>query len=286
MSFWTIEVRPLSGSIGAEIRGVDLSRDLGQETFAEIHQAFLDHLVVVFRDQHLTPEQQIAFAGRFGSPVPDPFMKSAEGRPELVVVVKEKNERAAFGEVWHSDSTFLDRPPLASTLYAREIPPYGGDTIFANQYLAYESLSPGLRQTLDGMKAVHAPVSYTDAIADGTLDDRRAMKLRNDAVMKAAMEGQVEHPVVRTHPETRRKALFVNPAYVVRFVGWTEAESRPLLEYLYAHMVRPEFTCRFRWSVDALALWDNRCTLHHPVNDYHGQRRVMHRVLVQGGRPL
>jgi taurine dioxygenase len=281
-----IEVRPLSGSIGAEIHGVDLSRELGQETFAEIHQVFLDHLAIFFRDQHLAPEQQIAFAGRFGPPIHDPFMKGAEGRPELVVVIKEKNERAAFGEVWHSDSTFLEKPPLASTLYAREIPSYGGDTIFANQYLAYESLSPGLRKTLDGMKAVHAAVSYNDAIADGTLDDRRAMKLRKDAVMKAAMESQAEHPVVRTNPETRRKALFVNPAYVVRFKDWTEAESRPLLEYLYAHMVRPEFTCRFRWSVDALALWDNRCALHHPVNDYHGRRRIMHRVLVQGERPF
>lgn len=286
MPYRRIEVRPLSGSIGAEIHGVDLSRELGQETFAEIHQAFLDHLVIFFRDQHLAPEQQIAFAGRFGPPIQDPFMKSAAGRPELVVVIKEKHERVAFGEVWHSDSTFLERPPLGSTLYAREIPPYGGDTIFANQYLAYETLSPGLRRTLDGMRAVHTPLSYNDAIADGTLDDHRAMKLRRDAVMKAAMESQVEHPVFRTHPETRRKALFVNPAYVVRFKDWTEAESRPLLEHLYAHAVRPEFTCRFRWSVDALALWDNRCTLHHPVNDYHGDRRIMHRVLVQGERPF
>ena len=286
MSYRMIEVRPLSGSIGAEIQGVDLSRELGQETFAEIHQAFLDHLVLVFRDQRLTPERQIAFAARFGPPIQDPFMRSAEERPELVVVIKEKHERAAFGEVWHSDSTFLDNPPLASTLHAHEIPPYGGDTIFANQYLAYEALSPGLRKLLDGMKALHAPLSYNDAIADGTLGDHRAMKLRNDAAMKTAMASRVEHPVVRTHPETRRKALFVNPAYVVNFKDWAETESRPLLDYLYAHAVRPEFTCRVGWSADALVMWDNRCVMHHPVNDYHGHRRVMHRVLVAGERPF
>src|SRR5579883_1159724 len=228
MSYRTIEVKPIAGSLGAEIHGVDLGRELGQETFAEIHQAWLEHLVVCFPDQHLTPQQQIAFTRRFGPPIIDPFMKSPEGLPELMVVIKDKHERYAFGESWHSDSTFLEKPPLGSTLYARELPPYGGDTLFSNQYLAYETLSPGLRRMLDGMKAVHTSLAYNTLIANGTLGGQRTMKLRDDETMRAAMKGEVEHPVVRTHPETRRKALFVNTAYVRRFKDWSEAERKPL----------------------------------------------------------
>ena len=286
MHYSRIDVKPLSGSIGAEIRGADLSGDLAQETFAEIHAAFLEHLVVMFPDQRLTPAQQIGFARRFGPVMIDPFMKSPEGLPELMIVIKEKHEKLAFGEVWHSDNSYLEKPPLGSFLYALEVPAYGGDTLFANQYLAYERLSAGLHRVLDGLKAVHNPRSYTKSIGAGNFGDQRTMKLRGDAVMEAAQRIETEHPVVRTHPETGRKALYVNPAYTVRFSGWTEAESRGLLEHLWAHAVRPEFTCRYRWSAGALTLWDNRCAMHHPINDYHGQRRVMHRVTAEGDRPF
>jgi taurine dioxygenase len=285
MRYETIDVTPLSGSIGAEIRGVDLSGALSQETFSEIHAAFLEHLVVMFPDQHLTPPQQIAFARRFGPVMVDPFMKSPAGLPELMIVIKDKHEKLAFGEVWHSDNSYLERPPLGSFLYALEVPPYGGDTLFANQYLAYETLSSGLRRMLDRMSAVHNPRSYTKSISSGNFRPHRTMQLRNDEVMERAAQIETEHPVVRTHPETGRKALYVNPAYTVRFKGWTEAESRGLLEHLWQHAVRPEFSCRYRWSENALTLWDNRCAMHHPVNDYHGHRRVMHRVTVEGDRP-
>jgi taurine dioxygenase len=286
MRYSRIDVQPLSGSIGAEIRGADLSAGLAQETFAEVHAAFLEHLVVMFPEQRLMPTQLIAFARRFGPVMTDPFMKSPDGLPELMVVVKEKHEKKAFGEVWHSDNSYLEKPPLGSFLYALEVPPYGGDTLFANQYLAYETLSPGLRRTLDGLKAVHNPRSYSQSIAAGNFGAARTMKLRNDAIMEAASQIETEHPVVRTHPETGRKALYVNPAYTVRFGGWTEAESRSLLEHLWAHAVKPEFTCRYRWRGGALTLWDNRCVMHHPINDYHGHRRLMHRVTAEGDRPF
>jgi taurine dioxygenase len=281
----TIEVRPISGSIGAEIHGVDLSKDLGQEMFAKIHQAFLDHLVIFFRDQHLTVDQHIAFARRFGPLIVDPFVKSPEDRPELLVVVREKTEKRVFGEGWHSDNTFLERPPLGSVLYAKEVPPYGGDTAFANQYLAYEELSPALRATLDTLRAIHSPASYNKSIAAGRYGADRAMKLRHDAVMDAALAMETEHPVVRTHPETGRKALYVNAGYTTRFKGWTEEESRPLLTYLYEHATKPEYSCRFRWETNSLALWDNRCAMHKAINDYMGQRRIMHRVAAEGDQP-
>jgi taurine dioxygenase len=286
MAFRRIQVAPLAGALGAEIFGVDLARDPDEETFAEIHEAFLEHLVIFFRDQVLTPEQQIAFARRFGPPIVDPFIKAPADRPELMVLVKDIHETVAFGNVWHSDSTFMERPPLASFLYSREVPDVGGDTLFANQYLAYESLSAGLRALLDGLRAVHGAASYNQAIAAGRYGPERSMKLRGDEVMRAAMAAEVEHPVVRTHPETGRKALYVNVAYTLRFVGMAEAESRPLLEFLYAHAVRPEFTCRFRWTPNALACWDNRCVQHYPINDYPGQRRVMQRVVAEGDRPV
>ena len=281
----TIEVKPLSGSIGAEIRGADLAR-LNQETFAEIHRAWLEHLVAVFPDQKLSADAQIAFARRFGPVMVDPFIKSPAGKPELMVVVKDKHERKAFGESWHSDNAYLDKPPMASFLYALEVPAYGGDTLFANQYLAYETLSAGLRATLDGLTGIYGPHAYAAAIDSQSYGAERSMKLRDDDAVAETLRTEVEHPIVRTHPETGRKALYVNSSYTLRFKGWTAAESKPLLDFLYKHSSRPEFTCRVRWAEGTLTMWDNRCALHHPVNDYHGQRRVMHRVTAEGDRPF
>ena len=286
MGYRTIDVRPISGALGAEIMGADLSVELSERAFAEIHRAFLEHLVIFIRDQDLSSERQKAFARRFGPLIIDPFVRSPEGEPEVMEVVKERSERKNFGNVWHTDATFLERPPLGSFLYAIEVPPYGGDTMFANQYLAYESLSEGMRRLLDGLKAVHGARSYNDEIDRGSYTDARAMKLRFDDVMRRAAGQEVVHPVVRTHPETGRRALYVHPAYVLRFEGWSEAESRPLLEFLYAHSTRPEFTCRYRWMKGTLALWDNRCALHYPINDYHGFRRVMRRITAEGDRPI
>jgi taurine dioxygenase len=191
-------------------------------------------------------------------------------------VVKLAHERVNFGGVWHSDTTYLERPPMASMLYAVETPPHGGDTLFANQYLAYETLSDGLKTTLDGLTGMN---TSTKAEVSKTREDR----LRESGATLKVLVG--EHPVVRTHPETQRKALYVNVAHTSHFRGWTETESAPLLDYLFAHQVRPELTCRFQWKPGCLALWDNRCAQHNPVNDYHGFKRVMHRVTLAGDRP-
>ncbi len=277
-AYRTIEVRPIAGSLGAEIAGVDLARDLDGETVAEIRRAWLEHLVVFFREQHLDPRELMAFARRFGQPVEYPFVKGLAGYPEVIEVKKLEHERTNFGGIWHSDTTYLERPPMASLLLAREIPPYGGDTEFANQYAALEALSPKLQAVLGGLRAVN---SSAKADVTRTREDR----LRTDGRSDARDHYEAEHPVVRTHPETGRKALFVNVAHTVRFAGMTEAESAPLLDFLFRHQVRSEFTCRFRWTVGALALWDNRCAQHNPVNDYHGFRRVMHRVTLAGDTP-
>ncbi len=271
-----IEVRPIAGALGAEIQGVDIARPLEGEVVSEIRQAFLDHLVIFFRDQKLTPQEQLAFAQRFGQPMEYPQLKGLAECPLITPVIKLEHERLNFGGVWHSDTAYLERPPMASMLYAVEIPPYGGDTLFANQYMAYETLSEGLKKTLAGLVGVN---SSTKAEASKTREDR----LRDAGAALKVLVGK--HPVVRAHPETGRKALYVNGGHTTHFEGWTEPESRPLLDYLFEHQVRPEFTCRFRWEPGSLAFWDNRCAQHNPVNDYHGFRRVMHRVTLAGETP-
>jgi taurine dioxygenase len=273
----TIEVRPIAGALGAEIHGVDLARALPDETVAEIRRAFLDHLVIFFRGQALSPAEFMAFARRMGQPIEYPFVKGIEGFPEVIEVKKLEHERQNFGGIWHSDTAYLERPPMGSMLLAREVPPRGGDTEFANQYLAYEALSAGMRRLLDGLAAVNAS---SKADTTRTREDRIRTDGRNEA-----REYVAEHPAVRTHPETGRKALYVNVGHTVRFEDMTEEESAPLLEYLFRHQVRPEFTCRFRWEVGSLAFWDNRCAQHNPINDYHGFRRVMHRITLAGDRP-
>ena len=271
-----IEVQPVAGSLGAEIRGVNVAAAPGDEVIAEIRQAFHDHLVIFFRDQKLTPHEQLAFARRFGEPVEYPQLKGLPECPLITPVLKLEHERVNFGGVWHSDTTYLTQPPMASMLYALEIPPYGGDTLFANQYQAYETLSDGLRKALDGLTAIN---SSTKADASKTREER----LKDAGVEVKVLVG--EHPVVRTHPETGRRALYVNIGHTTHFKGWTEEESRPLLEYLWHHQVRPEFTCRFRWQPGSIAFWDNRCVQHNAVNDYQGFRRVMHRVTLAGDTP-
>jgi taurine dioxygenase len=271
-----IRVRPIAGALGAEIDGVNVARPLEGEVVSEIRQAFLDHLVIFLRNQKLTPQEQLAFAQQFGQPMEYPLLRGLPECPLITPVIKLAHERVNFGGVWHSDTTYLERPPMASMLYAVETPPYGGDTLFANQYLAYETLSEGLRQTLANLVGVN---SSAKADVSKTREDR----LRNAGAELKVLVG--EHPVVRTHPETGRKALFLNFGHTTRFRGWSEAESAPLLDYLFRHQVKPEFTCRFHWEPGSLAFWDNRCTQHNPVNDYHGFRRVMHRVTLAGDTP-
>jgi len=271
-----MEIKRISGALGAEILGVDLGKDLADETVAAIRRVFLEHLVVFFHDQPLTPAQFMAFARRMGKPIEYPLVKGIAGFPEVIEVKKLEHERQNFGGLWHSDTAYLENPPMGSMLLAREVPPYGGDTEFANQYEAYEALSEGMRKLLDGLVAINAS---TKADATRTREDR--MKEQGHETRQFL----AEHPVVRTHPETGRKALYVNVGHTVRFKDMTEEESAPLLEFLYRHQVRPELTCRFRWRVGSLAFWDNRCTQHNPLNDYHGHRRVMHRITLAGDKP-
>jgi len=273
-----MKVEPIAGALGAEIRDVDLSVDLGATTVAEIRRALLDHLVIFFRGQPLTPAQFITFGRRFGTLSRYPFVAGLAEHPEIIEVAKREHERVNFGGIWHSDTTYLDEPPMGSLLLAREVPAAGGDTLFANMYLAYETLSDGMRRLLDGLVGVS---SSAKADVTRTREDR----IRTSPSEQSREHFLAEHPVVRTHPETRRKALYVNPAHTVGFKGMSEAESAPLLDFLFRHQVRPEFTCRFRWTPGSLAFWDNRATQHNPINDYHGHRRIMHRLSLAGDRP-
>jgi taurine dioxygenase len=278
----TLRVEPLSGSLGAVITGVDLT-DVSDETVAEIRAIWLEHLVVFFRDQHLEPSQFLEFARRIGRPVEYPFVKGIDGFPEIIEVMKLPDETVNFGGIWHSDTTYLERPPMATLLVARETPPVGGDTMFANMYAAYDALSPALRDVLDGLHGVSS-----SALADvsKTREDRIRDSGRTDDDGEIAKELVAEHPVVRTHPETGRKALYVNVAHTARFVGMTEDESQPMLQFLFSHSVKPEFTCRFHWEPGSLAMWDNRCAMHNPINDYHGYKRRMHRITLAGDVPV
>jgi taurine dioxygenase len=269
-----MKARKIAGALGAEIEGVSLKGRLPGDLVAEIRAAWLEHQVIFFRDQDLGLAEYMAFAERFGEPVEYPMVQGLEGFPKVIEVKKLEHERVNFGGIWHTDTAYLERPPMASMLLARELPPFGGDTLFASMYAAYEGLSPGMQALLGPLKAVN---SSTKADASKTREDR--VKGEDHKVFSA------EHPVVRTHPETGRKALYVNSGHTVRFAGWTEQESAPLLEYLYQHMIRPEFTCRFAWRPGSIAFWDNRCAQHNPVNDYHGYRRVMHRITLAGDVP-
>lgn len=271
------DVRPIAGSLGAEILGVDL-RDPQPDLIAAIRAAWLEHLVVFFRDQDLSADQFLALARAFGEPIEYPFVKGLAGYPQITPVIKLEHEKVNFGGLWHSDTAYLERPPMATMLIARETPPRGGDTLFANMYAAYDTLSDGMKRMLEGLIVVN---SSAKADVTRTREDR----VRDSANTDARKEYVAEHPAVRTHSETGRKALYVNGGHALRFRDMTAEESAPLLNYLFQHATRPEFTCRFRWEVGSIALWDNRCTQHNPVNDYHGFRRVMHRVTLAGDAP-
>lgn len=277
-----IEVSPLSPALGAEVAGVDLSRPPDESTVAEIRRAFLDHQVIFFRDQTLTPNALVAFAGLLGPVGTYPFAAPIPEHPQVIAVVKEPHQTTNFGGIWHTDTPYLAQPALGTALYALEVPAAGGDTLWASTYRAWDSLSDGMRAMLAPLNAVHSAaknkaVLRADHLKGGTMHGR------DEGLMDAA---QAEHPVARIHPETGRTALYLSPAHTTRFAGWNEAESAPVLEFLFRHMTAEESTCRFRWTKGAVAVWDNRCTLHYPLNDYQGQRREMHRATIEGEAPV
>jgi len=270
-----LKIRRVAGALGAEISGVDLSQDLPDATIAAIRQALLDHQVIFFREQALTPERQTAFGARFGPLNIHPYVGGMPGHPAVMEVVKEPEERINFGGGWHSDMTFLERPAIGSILYAVETPAFGGDTLFASQAAAFEALSPGLQATLQGLNAVHS------AAREYSAQGHSAQKRRSMAIAEAdGLVGEFVHPMVLVHPETGRRALYVNPAFTVRIDGWKTRESRALLDYLFEHCRYEGFTCRFSWAPGSVAFWDNRSVWHFALNDYPGQRRHMRRVTV------
>jgi taurine dioxygenase len=285
MPYQSISVDPIAGALGAEVSGVNLAEPLGNSVAAELRRAFVEHLVLFFRGQTLTPERHLAASRLFGPIVRMPYVKHMDEYPDIIAVLKEADERniSTFGNAWHSDFSFLEEPPMGSLLYAREVPAHGGDTIWANMYAAYDALSPGMKRMLDPLRALHSGRPYGTGGVPKDLRSSRSIGIERD---KPEADREVAQPVVRVHPESGRKALYVNSIYTVRFETMTEAESRPLLDYLYEHCTRPEFTCRFRWETGSLAIWDNRCTLHYAVNDYDGTRRLMHRTTVAGERPI
>ncbi|MSO76695.1 MAG: taurine dioxygenase [Alphaproteobacteria bacterium] len=283
MAYHSIAARPIAGALGAEIEGVDLSLPLDNRTWSEILDAFHRYGVIFFRRQNLTPEQHKAFSLRFGPHQRVPFVNPWDAHPEMIRVVKEAGDRGVrnFGGSWHSDLSYLPAPALGSALYAVEVPVHGGDTLWASMGAAYAALSDGMRRLLAGLAAVHSPTAAYGS--RGRYVDQRLAGMAFDTSDQPDRE--TVHPVVIAHPATGRKCLFVNGGYTIRFAGQTEAESKPLLDYLNAHAVRPEFTCRFRWSSGTLAVWDNRCTQHFAINDYDGSRREMRRTTIAGAAP-
>lgn len=273
-----VRVDPYSPALGAVISGVDLAQELDDATFEHIRKAYFEYGVVFFRNQNITPEQHLAFARRFAPIDINRFFKPVDGYPEIAEVRKEPEQRSNIGGGWHTDHSYDRAPAMGSLLLAREVPPHGGDTLFASMALAFEALSPGLQRTLEGLSAVHSTHHvFGPEGAYAKIDDTGG-RIGN----ATAVPDDVVHPVVIAHPDTGRKTLYVNSAFTVRFDGWTEAESAPLLRFLYDHAAKPEFSCRFQWEKGSMAFWDNRATWHYALNDYHGHRRVMHRVTVQG----
>ena len=279
-AYETIEVHPLSTHVGAEIRGVDLGYDLSERTVAEIKHAFHEAGMVVFHDQNLTPEQHIAFARHIGDINVNRFFASLEGYPEIAEVLKEPHHEKNIGGGWHTDHTYDQTPALGSALLAREVPSTGGDTLFTHMAAVFDSLSDGLKDMLRTMKARHSSRHVFGASRYATEEQQKEWegRMKNaDAALQDAV-----HPVVITHPESGREVLYVNGGFTLGFEGWTDEESKPLLDYLYSVAVRPEFTCRLAWRKGSLALWDNRSTWHYALNDYPGERRYMHRITIEG----
>ena len=278
-----LRVTRVAGACGAVLDGVDLAGDLADDVVAEIRRAVLDHQVVFFRDQRLSPAAQVAFSRRFGPASPVPFIEATAEHPEVIAVVREASETQGFtfGSLWHSDFSFLAEPPFASILHALEVPPYGGDTLWANQALALQTLSSGMQRLLGGLVGQHSAVNAYSPKMQPVHDAFTGMTVHTSDEAKRVQC----HPVVRRHPENGVPALFANPQYTVGLDGFAPHEAQPILDLCFRHAVRPEFTCRWRWSVGDVAFWDNRVVQHMAMADYGGHRRAMHRTTVAGDRP-
>ena len=285
MTVSSMELRPLAGALGAEVFGLDLSRPLDDPAFAALEKAFLDFGVLCIRDQKLSHQQQVDFARRFGELDIHPIVHGTDELPELVRVLKPAGQSASFGVGWHSDNSFFEKPSLGSVLYGVTIPPYGGDTLYASMERAYEALSGPMQEFLAPLRAVHSASRAYDPKVTGE------HKYRGEAPIsyrydEQAIYAEVEHPVIRTHPRTGRRSVFVNQMFTQRIVGLAEAESRAVLDFLFAQCVRPDFTCRVRWQPGTVTMWDNRSVQHYAMDDYQAFERLMYRVTIQGDRPV
>jgi taurine dioxygenase len=280
-----MQIVPLTGGLGAELRGIDLSQPIDAQRTGDLRAALMRHQVLFARDQDLTPEAQLALTAAFGPVSRVPYVAPLPDHPDIIAVLKEADERniGTFGGTWHSDFSFLPQPPAGSVLYALDVPPQGGDTLWADMYRAYAVLSDGMRRLLAGRRALHSGHIYGAARPPDTEKNTKSI-----GVSRNNPEADIErpHPIVRRHPDSGRDALFVNSVYTTRFEDMSAEESKPLLDFLYAHATRPEFCCRFSWTAGAVAIWDNRCTLHYAANDYDGHRRLMHRTTFAGEVPV
>jgi taurine dioxygenase len=277
-----MDIAPLSGALGAEIRGINLAEPLATPTVKCIRNAFLDYQVLVFPNQNLTPKQQLTFARKFGKADIYPFLKSIDGIPQVIEIFKTETDTSNFGTHWHSDTTYMPKPNMGTMLYALEVPNPGGDTLFADMYCAYDTLSNGMKMLLDDVTGLYSSAQNNIGGRAGKMKELAGMK---GAYVEEAAPIEAIHPVIRTHPETGRKALYVNFSHTVHFDGMTREETLPILEHLTKHAVKPELTCRVRWRKGDLVFWDNRCVQHKAINDYDGQRRRMHRVTLKGDKP-
>ena len=285
MNFRRIALEPVSGNLGAIIKGVDLAK-LNDETFAEIHQAWLEYSVIFFREQRLSPLQQIDFAKRFGEIHFHPYMRGLDDHPEILEIIKEPGDDYTFGAVWHTDQMFNPEPAKATMLYAHEVPKSGGDTQFSNQYLAYETLSDPMKGILKNLKTLNVGDGFRRGVGKVNRKDRYASNPKMQAKIREPgnLPTEAVHPLVRTHPETGRKSLYIG-SHTQNLFGFNESEADTLIDFLRDHSTRPEFTCRFRWEVGSLALWDNRCVQHQALADYN-ERRRMHRITIAGDTPF
>ncbi len=280
-----INVKPIAGALGAEIEGIDIADGIDQQLFDEIYRAWLENNVIFFRNQSITPAQQIEFAKRFGEIHVHLFNKAMDDHPEITEILKTPDMKANAGGRWHSDQMYTPKPAKATMLYSREMPEGRGDTMFSNMYLAYETLSEGMKASLQGLKAVHNGDSKNHPSGMTRMERVQAGTIHMPQINPGDAKTISAHPVVRTHPETGRKLLYIG-GHTDYFEGWTEEESEPLLDFLKAHATRPEFTCRFHWTENAMAMWDNRCCQHFAINDYDGYQRRMHKIMVKGDAPF
>ncbi len=275
-----IQVEPTSGCIGAEVSGVDLS-NVDDKVFEEIHHAWLEHQVLFFRDQQITPSEQAAFAEHFGELDTYPFIPSLPDHPYVIPIIKEPDTKINFGGGWHSDMSYQEKPSMATILYALEVPTAGGDTLFASMTAAYDALSTGMQAMLGNLNAVFTAAKVHSSDGLYAKVDHPMGKKQDEAKEQA----RFIHPVVRTHPETGRRALYMDVPHVERFENMRIQESQPLMDFISAHATSPQFTTRFRWRAGSLAIWDNRCVQHYALNDYQGHRREMNRITIKGDVP-